>query len=146
MLFSFPSFPFRTPLSHLVPMKILSYLSTHFCLPALAFPYTGALSLPSTKSLSCHRCQTRPPLLYTLLEPQTTWSSKSKKSNVWVLQSFLEGGTKYSREEIWRLNVEHRLKERPYRDCPTWGSIPYTITTPRYYCGCQELLANRSLI
>jgi hypothetical protein len=43
---------------------------------------------------------------------------------MWVLQFFLEEGTKYSQEEIWRQSVEHRLKERPFRDCPTWGSIP----------------------
>jgi hypothetical protein len=39
-----------------------------------------------------------------------------------------------------------RLKERPSRDCPTWGSIPYTVTTPRHYCGCQQVHADRSLI
>jgi hypothetical protein len=32
------------------------------------------------------------------------------------------------------------------RDCPTWGSIPYTDNKPRQYCGCQEVLADRSLI
>jgi hypothetical protein len=54
-----------------------------------------------------------------------------------MLQSFLERGTKYSREEIWRTNVEQRLKEMPSRDCPTWGPIPYTD---------QEMLADKSLI
>ena len=39
-----------------------------------------------------------------------------------------------------------KLKERPSRDCPTWGSIPYTVTKPRHYCGCQQVLADRSLI
>jgi hypothetical protein len=39
-----------------------------------------------------------------------------------------------------------RLKERLSRDCPTWGSIPYTVTKPRHYCGCQEVHADRSLI
>ncbi|KRY62277.1 hypothetical protein T4D_6339, partial [Trichinella pseudospiralis] len=38
------------------------------------------------------------------------------------------------------------LKERPSRDCPTWGFIPYTVTKPRHYCGCQEVHAERSLI
>jgi hypothetical protein len=56
-----------------------------------------------------------------------------------MLQSFLEGETKYSREEIERQSVEQRLKERPLRDC-------LTDTKPRYYCGCQEVLAGRSLI
>jgi hypothetical protein len=65
---------------------------------------------------------------------------------VWTLQCFLEGGTKYSEEEIWRQRVEQRLKERPSRDCPTRGSIPYTDTKPRSYCGCPEVIADRSLI
>jgi hypothetical protein len=69
-----------------------------------------------------------------------------KKEDQWMLQSFLEGRTKYSWEEIWRQCVEQRLKERPFRDCPTWGSIPYTVTKPRHFCGCQEELADRSLI
>jgi hypothetical protein len=36
------------------------------------------------------------------------------------------------------------LKERPSRDCPTWGSIPYTKLI--YYCGCQQVLADRNPI
>jgi hypothetical protein len=33
------------------------------------------------------------------------------------------------------------------RDCPTWGSTPYTyVTKPRHYFRCQEVLADRSLI
>jgi hypothetical protein len=65
---------------------------------------------------------------------------------VWMLQCILEGGTKYSQEEIWRQRVEQRLKERQSRDCTTWGSIPYTVTKPGCYCGCQEVFADRSLI
>jgi hypothetical protein len=42
--------------------------------------------------------------------------------------------------------VEQRLKERPFRDCPTWGSISYTVIKPRHDCGCQQVLADRSLI
>jgi hypothetical protein len=63
-----------------------------------------------------------------------------------VLWSFLEGGSKYPWKEIQRQSVEQRLKEWPSRDCPTWGSIPYTVTKPRHYCGCQQMLADRSLI
>jgi hypothetical protein len=37
-------------------------------------------------------------------------------------------------------------EEWPFRDCPTCPSIPYTITKPTHYCGCQEVLADRSLI
>jgi hypothetical protein len=39
-----------------------------------------------------------------------------------------------------------RLKERPFRDCPIWGSSPYTVTKHRCYCGYQQVLADRSLI
>ena len=43
-------------------------------------------------------------------------------------------------------SVEQRLKEKPSRDCPIWGSIPYTVTKLGLYCGCQQVLADRSLI
>ena len=42
--------------------------------------------------------------------------------------------------------VEQRLKERPSRGCPTWGSIPHADTKPRHYCWCQEVLVSRSLV
>jgi hypothetical protein len=53
--------------------------------------------------------------------------------------NLLRSVTKYPWEEIHRQSVEKRLKERPSRDCPTWGSIPYTITKPRHYF-CQSLI------
>jgi hypothetical protein len=49
-------------------------------------------------------------------------------------------------KEIRRQSVEQRLKERPSSDCPTWRSISCTVTKPRHYCGCQEVLADRNLI
>jgi hypothetical protein len=63
---------------------------------------------------------------------------------VWVLQSFLEGVTKYRSK--YGDSVEQKLKERPSRDCLTWGSIPYTVIKHKHYFGCQEVLAGRSLI
>jgi hypothetical protein len=39
-----------------------------------------------------------------------------------------------------------RLKERPSRDCPTLESIPSEDTKLQHYCGCQEVLADRSLV
>ena len=42
--------------------------------------------------------------------------------------------------------MEQRLKERSCRDCPTWGSFPYTGIKPGHYCGCWEVLADRSLM
>jgi hypothetical protein len=50
-----------------------------------------------------------------------------------------EGRRKYSQEEIWRQSMEQRLKERPCRDCPSWSSIPYTVTKSYCYCFCCSL-------
>jgi hypothetical protein len=47
---------------------------------------------------------------------------------------------------LMKQRVEQRLNERPSRDCPTWGSISYSNTKPRHYCGCQQVLADRSLL
>jgi hypothetical protein len=50
---------------------------------------------------------------------------------MWVERnSFLGIRTKYSWEQIWRQSVEQRLKERPNRDCPTWGSILIQSSNP----------------
>ena len=82
---------------------------------------------------------------YSRYNSQTTWSSR-RKAKLWILRSFLEGETKYSQEETWRQSVEQRLKEKPSRYCPTWGSIPYIVTNLRHYFGYQQVLADRSLI
>ena len=63
-----------------------------------------------------------------------------------LLKCYLEGLTKYSQEELWRQNVEQRLKKRSYRDCPSWGYIPYIANKPGPYCECWEVLADRSLL
>jgi hypothetical protein len=57
----------------------------------------------------------------------------------------LRRGKKYSQEEIWRKSVDQRLKERPSKDCPTWGSSPYTVIKCRHYYGCQEVHADGKL-
>jgi hypothetical protein len=54
------------------------------------------------------------------------------KTKPWMLQSFLVERTKFPQEEIWRQSVEQRVKDRPSRDCPTWGSIPYTVSKFRH--------------
>jgi hypothetical protein len=46
-------------------------------------------------------------------------------------------------EEIQRQSVEQRLKA--IQILPYLGAISYTVTKPRHYCGCQEVLASRSL-
>jgi hypothetical protein len=55
---------------------------------------------------------------------------KKKKYKVWILQYFLEGGTKYPWEEIQRQSMELRLKERLSRDCLSWVfAFFYKLTT-----------------
>jgi hypothetical protein len=73
-------------------------------------------------------------------------SLRRRRTKMWMLQCFLEAWTNYSQEEMQRQSVEQSLKERPSRDCPTWGSIPCTAIKPVRYCGCLEVLADRSLI
>jgi hypothetical protein len=58
----------------------------------------------------------------------------------------LRRGNKHPLKELQKQSVKQSLKERPFRDCPSWGSIPYTVTKPRYYYRCQEVLTDRSLI
>jgi hypothetical protein len=41
---------------------------------------------------------------------------------------------------------EKKLKERPSRVCPTWGSISHTVTKSRHYFGCQKVIAGMSVI
>ena len=55
MLSPFLVFPLETPYPIPPPsdsMRLLPYPSTYSCLPALAFPYTGASSLHRTKGFS----------------------------------------------------------------------------------------------
>jgi hypothetical protein len=63
MLSLFPVSPLDTPYPILpCPASMMMLLHTpHSCLPALAFPYPGALTLHRTKGLSFHFCLTRPP-------------------------------------------------------------------------------------
>jgi hypothetical protein len=71
---------------------------------------------------------------------------KKKEDQSVDILSFSERGSKYPWEEIWRQSVEQKRKEKPSRDYPTWGSMPYIVTKPRQYCGCQQVLDDRSLI
>jgi hypothetical protein len=71
---------------------------------------------------------------------------KKKEDQSVYTSVLLKRGSKSPWEDMQRQSVEQRLKERPFRDCPTWGSIPYTVTKPRHYCGCQQVLPDRDLI
>jgi hypothetical protein len=59
---------------------------------------------------------------------------------------FLEGVSKYPLEEVQRQSLGQKLKERPSTDCPIRESIPYTVTKPRHYCGCQKVPTDSILI
>ena len=48
-----PETPYCIPLPP-ASVRVLVHLPTYCCLPALAFPYTGASSLHNTKGLSSH--------------------------------------------------------------------------------------------
>jgi hypothetical protein len=43
-------------------------------------------------------------------------------------------------------SVKQRLKERPSRDCSTWGIYPIYRYQTRHCCRSQEVLADRSLL
>ena len=63
--------------------------------------------------------------------------------DIWILLGtgnniLMAGGT----EIKCGADAECMTIQRP----PSWGSIPYTITKHTHYCGCQQVLADRSLI
>jgi hypothetical protein len=70
---------------------------------------------------------------------------KKKKDQNVDNSILLRRGNKIPRKEQ-RQSVEQRVKEGPSRDCTNFDSIPYTTTKPRLYCGCKQVLADRSLI
>jgi hypothetical protein len=57
----------------------------------------------------------------------------------------LRMGNKIPMEGVAETKLKLRWKERPSRDCPTRGSIPYTTVKPRHYCICQKVFADRTL-
>ena len=58
-------------------------------------------------------------LEYPRYNSQTTWSSRRKKTKVWVLRSFLEGVTKYSREQYG-----DKVWCRDWRERPSETALP----------------------
>jgi hypothetical protein len=69
-----------------------------------------------------------------------------KKEDQSVDTSFLlRMGNKILMERVTETKFGAKMEERPSRDCPTWGSIPYTTTKPRHYCICQKDFADRTL-
>jgi hypothetical protein len=69
---------------------------------------------------------------------------KKKKDQSVDTSFLLRSGNKIQMEGITEIKcgAETRKKDHP----ETTPSIPYTITKPRHYGGCQQELADRSLI
>jgi len=59
---------------------------------------------------------------------------------VWILLSFLEGGTKYPWKELQRQSLEHRLKEWPSKDCPTWDPSHKQPPNPHTIADANKIL------
>ena len=71
---------------------------------------------------------------------------KKERQRVGSSTLLRKGNTILTGTNMEKKSVEQKLKEKPSRDCPNWGSIPYTLTKHRHYCGCQKMPAERSLI
>jgi hypothetical protein len=83
---------------------------------------------PITKELTGYAFTDKLILVQKLRIPKiqftNTWNSRRRKTKVWILNPFLEMGTKYPWKELQRQSLEVRRKDKPSRDCPTQGSIP----------------------
>jgi hypothetical protein len=71
---------------------------------------------------------------------------KKKKDQSVDTLLLLRTENKIPLEGVTETKFGAKMKERPSRDCPTQGSIPYTTTKPRQYCICQKDFADRTLI
>jgi hypothetical protein len=69
-----------------------------------------------------------------------------KKKDQSVATSVLRRGNKMPMGGDTETNCGAETEGKAIQRCTTWGSIPYTFTKPRHYCGCQQELADRSLI
>jgi hypothetical protein len=58
----------------------------------------------------------------------------------------LRMGNKIPMEGVTETKCGAETEGKAIHRLTTWGSIPYTVTKPRHYCGCQQMLADRSLI
>jgi hypothetical protein len=65
---------------------------------------------------------------------------KKKEDQSVDISVLLRRGDKILTGRIWRQSMEQRLKERPSRDCPTRGSILYTVNKPGCYCRNRDVL------
>jgi hypothetical protein len=73
----------------------------------------------------------------------TNHMTLKKKMNT---RSILEVGNKTPMEGVTETTCGIETEEMAIQRLPYGGSIPYTITKPRHCCGCQQVLADKSLI
>jgi hypothetical protein len=71
---------------------------------------------------------------------------KKKKDHSVDTSVLLRRGIKIPMRGDTETKCGAETERKPSIDCPTWGCIPYTVTKPRHYCGCQQVLIDRSLI
>jgi hypothetical protein len=63
-----------------------------------------------------------------------------------LLQCFLERGNKILTGGNMETKCGAETEGKAIQRVPHLGSIPYTVTKPGSYCGCWEVLTDRSLI
>jgi hypothetical protein len=72
---------------------------------------------------------------------------KLKKEDQSVDTSILvRRGNKIPIERVTEKKYGVETEGMTIKKLPHWGSIPYTITNPRHFCGCQQVLTDRSLL
>ena len=67
-----------------------------------------------------------------------------KKTKVWIIWSFLEGGTKYPWEELQRQSVEQKLKERPSSAVPPGDPSHIQLPNPDTIVDANKRLLTRA--
>jgi hypothetical protein len=71
---------------------------------------------------------------------------KLKKEDKSMDASVLRRGNKILTGENMEMKCGVETEGKAIQRLPHLGSIPYTVTKPKHYYGCQEVLADRSLI
>jgi hypothetical protein len=114
------------------------------------------LSLMSHKAILCYICSWSPEYLFgwwfspwelwgywlvhivvppmELQTPSAPWVLSLAPSSIDPVLSPIDG---CEHPLLYLSGTGRASQERPSSDCPTWESIPYTVTKPRHYCGCE---------
>ena len=71
---------------------------------------------------------------------------KRKEDQSVDISILLRRGNKIPMDRVTEKMFRAEIKRRAIQRLPHLGFIPYTITKPRHYCVCQQVLAERGLI